>query len=155
MQLLHCKYVPLYIKKLFFCMLFVHLDIIKDNKKRKSESFFMCFCLATCTERKKKEKQQQYCASFYWIQLLITGAHGGWSTLMVAHPHVLSVYLALTKWQIMDDLCTHTSKEVPRNCSFICADMVTVRRWRLHPKKSKPSYTQKSTHMAGLERYIQ
>lgn len=43
-RLWQCKYVPNTYKEAIFCMLFVHLDIIKNNKIMKSEESFYVVC---------------------------------------------------------------------------------------------------------------
>ncbi len=60
MQLLQCKYVPIHVyKEAIFCMPFVHLDIIKDNKKENLNPLDILHVFLFETQEKSR-----YCTSF-------------------------------------------------------------------------------------------
>lgn len=95
-------------------MLFVHLDIIKDNKKRKSEFFWyfaLCCCLTTCIVTQEK-RVAILLYIFYWIQVTrCTQGMNHWR----CHVRISCSDKDSDRrngW-LMDDLCTHRSAEVP------------------------------------------
>lgn len=101
-------------KEAIFCMLFVYLDISKDNKKGILNPFVFCvpvWLLALCD---KIKKQSYCCTRFIESKCWPQGAHRGLIILTVAHPQVMSVHLALT--EVVDDMCTYRSR------SFTCTD---------------------------------